>query len=72
MENDFMYGELKRCKEDEVRPCPFCGSKEIVIDKYKVAAGERFRVICFGCLAMIDPGWAQQACDVINMWNKRV
>ena len=54
MENDFMYGELKRCKEDEVRPCPFCGSKEIVIDKYKVAAGERFRVICFGCLAMIE------------------
>ena len=72
MENDFTYGELKRCKEDEVRPCPFCGSKEIVTDKYKMAAGERFRVICVGCLAMIDPGWAQQACDVINMWNKRV
>lgn len=72
MENDFMYGELKRCKEGEVKPCLFCGGKEIVIDKYKMAAGERFRVICFGCLAMIDPGWAQQACDVIDMWNKRV
>ena len=63
MENDFMYGELKRCKEDEVRPCPFCGSKEIVIDKYKVAAGERFRVICFGCCALCAAGHPLCVCQ---------
>ena len=72
MENDFMYGELKRCKEDEVRPCPFCGSKEIVIDKYEHEAGIRFRIFCTRCMAMIDPGYAQQEHTVMAMWNKRV
>lgn len=33
--NDFTLGKIRKCKEDEVKPCPFCGGKEIVIDKYK-------------------------------------
>ena len=32
MKNDFTIGEITKCKEDEVKPCPFCGGKEIVID----------------------------------------
>ena len=72
MQNSFTFGEITKCKDDEIKPCPFCGSKEIVIDKYEQEVGTRFRIICFGCMTMIDPGWAQQACDVIDMWNKRV
>lgn len=70
--NDFTLGEIRKCKEDEVKPCPFCGGKEIVIDKYKYNSGERYRIFCTGCMAMIDPGYAQQEYTVIKMWNKRV
>lgn len=70
--NDWMPGELTKCKENEVKPCPFCGGKEIVIDKYQREVGERFRIFCTDCMAMIDPGWAQQKYTVMEMWNKRV
>lgn len=75
MENNgelIRFGELTKCKEDEVKPCPFCGSKEIVIDKYEREVGTRFRIFCTGCMAMIDPGYAQQKYTVMKMWNKRV
>ena len=71
MKNDFTIGEITKCKEDEVKHCPFCGGKEIVIDKYEHQAGERFRIFCTGCMAMIDPGYAQNKHTVIDMWNKR-
>ena len=67
----FTIGEITKYKEDEVKPCPFCGGKEIVIDKYEHQAGERFRIFCTGCMAMIDPGYAQNKHTVIDMWNKR-
>ena len=69
--NDFTFGTIVKCKKDEVKPCPFCGNKEIVIDKYKCTAGTRFRIFCTGCMAMIDPGYAQQAYTVKEMWNRR-
>lgn len=72
MQNDFTFGEITKCKDGEAKPCPFCGSKEIVIDKYKREVGIRFRIICFGYMAMIDPGYAQQKHTVMEMWNKRV
>ncbi len=70
--NDFTLGIITKCKEDEVKPCPFCGGKEIIIDKYESKLGNtRFRIICSGCMATIDPGWAAQASVVKGMWNKR-
>ena len=69
--NDFTLGTIVKCKEDEVKPCPFCGNKEIVIDKYNCKSGTRFRIFCTGCMAMIDPGYAQQADTVKEMWNRR-
>lgn len=71
MKNVFTLGEITKCKEDEVKPCPFCGSKEIVIDKYEHEVGARFRIFCTGCMAMIDPGYAQHEHTVMEMWNKR-
>lgn len=41
MQNDFTFGEITKCKDGEAKPCPFCGSKEIVIDKYKREVGIR-------------------------------
>lgn len=70
--NNFEFGELTKCKENEIKSCPFCGGKEIVVDKYKTEVGERYRIFCTGCMAMIDPGWAQQPGVVKEMWNKRV
>lgn len=51
--------------------CPFCGCEEVKYVKYQHAAGERFAVTCFGCLATIDPGWAQSKSAVQAMWNTR-
>lgn len=71
MKNNFTIGEITKCKEGETKPCPFCGGKEIVIDKYEHQSGERFRIFCAGCMAMIDPGYAQNKHTVIDIWNKR-
>lgn len=52
-------------------PCPFCGNREIVYEQYEHAAGTRWRCWCTRCMATIDPGYAQDACTVRQMWNKR-
>ena len=57
--------------ELQLRPCPFCGSTEIVYAQYKHAAGLRWMVTCCGCMAGIDPGYAQSQHVVRDMWNKR-
>lgn len=51
--------------------CPFCGCDEVVYEKYEHAAGDRFRVVCIGCMASIDPGYAQDKATVQTMWNRR-
>ena len=54
-----------------LKPCPFCGSKEVVYEKYESMCGQRWRVVCCGCVATIDPGYAQYRWPVMNMWNRR-
>ena len=51
--------------------CPFCGSSNVVYEKYLHTAGYRWRVVCMGCLASIDPGHAQNRSTVQKMWNTR-
>lgn len=53
-------------------PCPFCGCEEVVYMKYNHAAGERWAVVCMGCIAEINPGWAQQKHHVQPIWNRRI
>lgn len=55
-----------------LKPCPFCGCDEVVYEEYETAVGNRWRVMCMGCVASIDPGWAQTRGTVQGMWNKRV
>lgn len=54
-----------------LKPCPFCGHKEIMYIQYKHTAGLRWMVLCGGCMASIDPGWAQNRHRVCELWNKR-
>lgn len=54
-----------------LKSCPFCGCTQIIYEKYKHPAGERWRVWCRDCLAGIDPGFAQTRYAVQQMWNRR-
>ena len=58
-------------KHMELKPCPFCGSTRIFYERYEGPAGERWRCWCAKCLAGIDPGTAQAAGQVREMWNRR-
>lgn len=65
-------GEYSKPDGDlRLEKCPFCGSVEVVYEKYLHAAGYRWRVMCMGCMASIDPGYAQQRSTVQRMWNTR-
>ena len=58
--------------QHEVKACPFCGeTREIWATKYHHAAGDRFAVMCFGCCAVVDPGYAQDEWQALQHWNKR-
>ena len=58
-------GDLALCR------CPFCGSEDVVYERYLHTAGYRWRVVCTSCMASIDPGYAQQRSMVQRMWNTR-
>ena len=55
----------------ELKPCPFCGNDEVVYEQYEHTVGLRWRVVCCGCMAMVDPGYTQQRHQVAEMWNRR-
>lgn len=62
---------IKPHHENELLPCPFCGCHEIVYAKYTAIVGERWKVVCCGCMAAIDPGYAQDWGVVQRLWNRR-
>lgn len=68
-------GELIKAENIETSekalPCPFCGSTDIYYRKYQHAAGERWAILCGGCLAEIDCGYAQQPHTARDLWNRR-
>ena len=52
-------------------PCPFCGSISAIYAKYSHESGDRWAVVCMGCMASVDPGYAQHRFVVQDMWNRR-
>ena len=64
-------GFFKASGDLSLESCPFCGSSEVVYEKYLHTAGYRWRVVCTNCMASIDPGCAQQRSVVQRMWNTR-
>lgn len=55
----------------ELKPCPFCGGIAMFEEYTHPCCGKRWRVICTGCAAMVDPGYAQGKSVVEEMWNRR-
>ena len=54
--------------EDELlKPCPFCGSKNIHIDKLPYGIS----VTCYDCLAYFTQAEVTCESDLINAWNRR-
>ena len=62
---------VKPRSADELKPCPFCGCKEIVYGKYQDEDCEQWMVSCCVCSATIDPGFARSRFRVQEMWNRR-
>lgn len=56
---------------NELLPCPFCGSWDVVHMQYEHTVGLRWKAVCCGCMAEIDPGYAQEQHTVTAMWNRR-
>lgn len=57
---------------DELLPCPFCGGADVVVDRYEHHEGEwRYRVVCTGCMAMVDSGFWQFKGHAVEAWNRR-
>lgn len=68
-----MYIEpLEIKKNKELKPCPFCGSSEVVLEWYIHHADQRrVRCLCANCMAMVDAGWWQNERQPIQAWNTR-
>ena len=58
---------------DELKPCPFCGCKNIVIRKYTAVAGVHYYAQCDsangGCGANIDSRTTKKS--AVEAWNRR-
>ncbi len=54
-----------------LEPCPFCGDKEVVYVEYQLDNETRWKVVCIGCMAMIDPGWCRNKSVLRTKWNMR-
>lgn len=60
--------------DGEVKPCPFCGEKHDIWSlKYKLPGldADRYAVMCFGCMALVDVGYAQDRGQALRHWNRR-
>lgn len=55
----------------QLEPCPFCGSEEVVYAEYPRGDETRWKVVCCGCMASIDPGWCRSKTALHTKWNTR-
>ena len=57
---------------DELKPCPFCGSKGVIIPIYDTWRGEyRGYIVCSMCGARTREYADYEVDDAINAWNRR-
>ncbi len=56
--------------DDELKSCPFCGSKDVEVDKRE----EGYGILCHNCGVWATSGWwwLNNSKDAIELWNKRV
>ena len=53
---------------DKLKPCPFCGCKDMRVVRDIEAIIERHRAVCFECAAHMYRGTPKK---VIEAWNRR-
>lgn len=62
-----------RIVEVAIKPCPFCGSKEVklvdIAGRYQPGAGARWIVECVYC--GVYGGRSSESEEAIRLWNKR-
>lgn len=63
-------------KETELKPCPFCGSKNVSLEPYKARKGYEANIQCNGhCIlymSTITYDTEEEAVEaVVNAWNRR-
>lgn len=66
-----VYWKPEKTDDLALDDCPFCGCKEPLYEKHMTRSGPRWRIICPGCMAMIDPGYTQNRHAAQKMWNRR-
>ena len=58
---------------EKLKECPFCGNDEsVTIEEYDTPAGDRYRVVCQNCMAVMDKGYCSTAAYAAKAWNRRV
>lgn len=55
--------------QEELRPCPFCRGRAVVVKGYLKGVVERFSVVCGVCFSATP--WRFDMDEAINTWNKR-
>lgn len=53
----------------KLKPCPFCGCRDVSVNKYIEHEGELWVVECDNCCVQGPDAWNRVDC--INAWNKR-
>lgn len=58
---------------EELKPCPFCGGREIIIRQVLYAGIDkpRFYAQCQKCFAQTAIGWSTKS-GAVKAWNRRV
>lgn len=54
----------------ELKPCPFCGNKVVVIAQHNLDCGTVYQGYCFVC-GVLGPDYGGTEQQSIDAWNKR-
>ena len=54
-----------------LRPCESCGGDNVAYVQYQTPTGDAWRVQCFDCGKIADPGQPAPRHEVQLLWNRR-
>lgn len=53
----------------KLKPCPFCGSRDVYFDEENGMDVDRDHIQCLGCGVVVRYGCRR---ELVGLWNKRV
>lgn len=66
----------------QLKPCPFCGGKAVIINETEYAGGCHYETVCVKCVdcgastcRKVSDGYYELYCsdeEIAEMWNRRV